>query len=92
VQVAIGKASEPDVIAGAAPQPLDAVVTISQLVPGKPYTLYRYDDHRSVPTTNYAKSRSTLATTFVATAPQATFPAVVRSNGVAVFRCLPAGV
>jgi|APCry1669189034_1035192.scaffolds.fasta_scaffold01499_4 hypothetical protein len=92
VQVAIGKASEPDVIAGAAPQPLDAVVTISQLVPGKPYTLYRYDDHRSVPTTNYAKSRSTSATKFVATAPQATFPAVIRSNGVAVFRCLPAGV
>jgi hypothetical protein len=85
-------ADRPHPVAEAVPQPLDAVVTISHLVPGKPYTLYRYDDHRTVPTANYAKSRCTSATNFVATAPQATFPAVVRSNGVAVFRCLPAGV
>jgi hypothetical protein len=78
-------------MAGAAPATLNATVSVTGLIAGRSYSLYRYNNHLNVPTTNYVRSNYTSVVNFVATNPTATFPASMISNGVAVFRCLPAG-
>ena len=91
VQLKLASWSEPDVMAGAAPATLNATVSVTGLIAGRSYSLYRYNNHLNVPTTNYVRSNYTSVVNFVATNPTATFPASMISNGVAVFRCLPAG-
>jgi len=91
VQISMATWSEPDLMAGAAPVMLNGTVTVSGLIPGKSYSLYRYNDYRVVPTTNYAKSKYSSALNFVAPVASVSFPVTIPSNGVAVFRCLPAG-
>lgn len=91
VQVILNTWSEPDIIAGAKPATLNATVSISGLTIGKSYSLYRYNDYRTVPTTKYAKSVYSSVVQFVANSTAATYPVLIPSNSVAVFRCLPAG-
>ena len=91
VQLKLASWSEPDIMAGAAPATLNATVSVTGLIAGRSYSLYRYNNHLNVPTTNYVRSNYTSVVNFVATNPTATFPASMISNGVAVFRCLPAG-
>jgi len=91
VQLKLASWSEPDVMAGAAPATLNATVSVTGLIAGRSYSLYRYNNHLNVPTTNYVRSNYTSVVNFVATNPTATFPASMISKGVAVFRCLPAG-
>jgi hypothetical protein len=91
VQLKLASWSEPDVMAGAAPATLNATVSVTGLIAGRSYSLYRYNNHLNVPTTNYVRSNYTSVVNFVATNPTATFPVSMISNGVAVFRCLPAG-
>ncbi len=91
VQLKLASWSEPDIMAGAAPATLNATVSVTGLIAGRSYSLYRYNNHLNVPTTNYIRSNYTSVVNFVATNPTATFPASMISNGVAVFRCLPAG-
>lgn len=91
VQISMATWSEPDLMAGAAPVMLNGTVTVSGLIPGKSYSLYRYNDYRVVPTTNYAKSKYSSALNFVASVASVSFQVTIPSNGVAVFRCLPAG-
>jgi len=91
VQVILNTWSEPDIIAGAKPATLNATVSISGLTIGKSYSLYRYNDYRTVPTTNYTKSVYSSVVQFVANSTAATYPVLIPSNSVAVFRCLPAG-
>lgn len=91
VQLKLSNWSEPNIMAGAAPAMLAGTVSVKGLTTGRSYTLYRYNNYVNVPTSNYMRSNYTSAVNFVATSPTATFPATVISNGVAVFRCLPAG-
>ncbi len=91
VQVILNTWSEPDIIAGAKPVTLNATVSISGLTIGKSYSLYRYNDYRTVPTANYAKSAYSSVVQFVANSTALTYPVLIPSNSVAVFRCLPAG-
>ena len=81
---------EPNIIAGQSPVDFAANVSISGLVAGKQYVLYRYDDCRDVPTRNYVASRYASAQPFVASGPSARFGASIRSDRMAIFRCLPA--
>ncbi len=91
VQIYLRSSSEPDLIAGAHPIPLDAIVTVTGLTIGQSYSLYRYNDYHSVPTQDYSKSHYTTVTKFVPTKTVAAFSVGIPSNSVAVFRCLPAG-
>jgi hypothetical protein len=91
VQISMATWNEPDLMAGAAPVMLNGTVTVSGLIPGKSYCLYRYNDYRVVPTANYAKSSYSSVLNFVAPVASVSFPVTIPSNGVAVFRCLPAG-
>ena len=91
VQLKLASWSEPDIMAGAAPATLNATVSATGLIAGRSYSLYRYNNYLNVPNTNYVRSNYTSVVNFVATNPTATFPATVLSNGMATFRCLPAG-
>jgi hypothetical protein len=92
VRIQLADWSEPDVMAGEAPIMLAGTVSVSGLTAGDSYSLYRYNSHQNVPTANYARSNHTSAVNFVANTPTVTFPVTLSSNGVAVFRCLPAGI
>ena len=91
VQVLLTTPSEPNVIAKAAPVMLNATVSISGLTVGKSYSLFRYNDYRTVPTMNYTSSKYSAVVNFVATKTTATIPATIMSNTMATFRCLPLG-
>ncbi|MFM9106277.1 MAG: hypothetical protein ACKOWF_06220 [Chloroflexota bacterium] len=91
VRVLLDGAREPNVIAGQAPATLRARVGIAGLVPGAAYVLYRYDDCRDVPAGDYAASRYATARPFAAAATAAAFDDAIRSDGMAIYRCLPAG-
>lgn len=92
VRIQLADWSEPDVMAGEAPTMLAGTVSVSGLTPGNSYSLYRYNSHQNVPTTDYARSNHSSVVNFVANSRTATFPVTLVSNGVAVFRCLPAGM
>lgn len=91
VSITLGSWTEPNVIAGVAPTTLSASVTVNGLTPGKNYSLFRYNDYRKVPTSNYTASAYSTIRNFVAGAMTATFTESLISNGVAIFRCVPAG-
>ncbi len=91
VQIHLGTWSEPDLIAGKHPVLLDAKLTVGGLTSGRLYTLYRYNDYLDVPADDYAESEYSCAESFVAIGSTAAFSASILSDGVAVFRCLPAG-
>lgn len=91
VRISLENWSEPDIIADEVPVMLKGSVVIKGLAVGKSYSLYRYNDYRFVPTANYARSQYSSVLNFTATAASESFPVSIPSNGVAVFRCLPAG-
>jgi len=91
VSITLGTWTEPNVIAGVAPSALSASVSVSGLTPGKAYSLFRYNDYRTVPTSNYTSSAYSSVRNFVASSVNASFPESIISNGVAIFRCVPTG-
>lgn len=91
VSLTLGTWTEPNVIAGVAPSTLAASVNVRGLVPGKAYSLFRYNDYRTVPTSNYTFSTYSSVRNFVASSSNASFSESIISNGVAIFRCVPAG-
>ncbi len=91
VSITLGKWTEPNVIAGVAPTTLSAAVRVNGLTVGKSYSLFRYNDQRTVPTSNYTGSAYSTVRKFVATSTMANFTESIKSNGVAIFRCAPVG-
>ncbi len=93
VRVELDRIDEPNLIAPTPETPVDlaATVTVSGLTIGKSYVIYRYNDPARVPTKNYAAAPRDGATRFKASKTTQSFPASIRSDGVAVFRCLPVG-
>lgn len=93
VRVELDQIDEPNLIIKTPEAPIDfaATVTVSGLTIGKTYVLYRYNDPAKVPTAKYAAAPNDGATRFKATKTTQTFPAAIRSDGVAIFRCLPSG-
>ena len=92
VQLHLNHWSEPDLVASQHPTTFDATATVNGLTPGKTYVLYRYNNYNNVPTHNYTKSRYSSLTRFVPTQTTAACAVKIPSNGVAIFRCLPAGL
>jgi len=92
VQLHVDRWNEPDLIAGEPPVVLDGTVSVHGLIPGKSYALYRYNSYRTVPTINYSRSSYASVTRFVATNASATYSVRIPSDGIAIFRCLPAGL
>lgn len=88
VRVSVDQHKEPDVVDGEKPETLKLTVTASDLKPGQAYVMYRYDDHRQVPTKDYAKSRHHSARKFVAKKTTHVFVDECPSNGVSMYRCL----
>lgn len=91
VRVELDRIDEPELIANQQPVDFAATVTVENLVPGKNYVLYRYDSPEKVPLANYASSHSDDSIRFKAKTCEQSFPFSIRSDSVAVFRCLPVG-
>ena len=90
VRLTLAMNREPNIMAGASPEQLDLVVTIEGLTTGTRYALYRYDDHRHVPTSGYASSRYDTVDTFVASGSTRETTTTVMSDRIVTFRCVPA--
>jgi len=87
----LDRISEPNLVVGKTPVLLNAEISISALTPGASYVLYRYNDPAKVPTTSYASKPSDSRVTFKATGSTHLIRDTILSNGVAIFRCAPAG-
>jgi hypothetical protein len=92
VRMELNRNDEPNLIQKKAPVNLSAVLTVSNMQVGKSYALYRYNNYLDVPVRNYASSKYSSVVKFVPKQTTQTFPATILSNGVAIFRCLPAGL
>lgn len=89
VRLQVDRSSEPNLIAGAPPVTLNATVNIQSLVPGKTYSLLRYDDPSRVPDSGFlAKGGYTSTRTFTATAATQAFTDRFLSNAVVTYRCV----
>jgi hypothetical protein len=91
VRLTLNRWTEPDLIKGERPVTLKAVVTVTSLVKGKTYALLRYDNYRNVPTKNFLSSAYTVSLSFVAAGNTFTYNDQFSSNGIVVYRCVPAG-
>ncbi|NBW86581.1 MAG: hypothetical protein EBR23_07085 [Planctomycetia bacterium] len=89
VRLQVDRSSEPNLITGAQPVTLNATLNIQSLVPGKTYSLLRYDDPAQVPDCGFlAKGGYTSARKFTATAATQTFTDRFLSDGVVTYRCV----
>lgn len=92
VRMELNRNDEPNLIQKKSPVNLSAVLTVSGLQIGNKYALFRYNDYAKVPLKNYSKSTYSSVVNFVAKKTTETFSQTILSNGVAIFRCLPAGL
>jgi hypothetical protein len=89
VRLQVDRSSEPDLIAGAQPVTMNATLTIQSLVPGKTYSLLRYDDPARVPDSGFlAQGGYTSTRTFTATTATQTMTDQFLSSGVVTYRCV----
>ena len=89
VRLQVDRSSEPNLIAGAQPVTMNATLTIQSLVPGKTYSLLRYDDPARVPDSGFlARGGYASARTFTATTTTQTLTDQFSSNGVVTYRCV----
>ncbi|MBS0202277.1 MAG: hypothetical protein JSS49_05200 [Planctomycetes bacterium] len=89
VRVTVDQESEPDVVKGVPPVLIKLTATVSELMEGKSYVLYCYDDYKSIPISDYAHSTYKSVRTFVAKGTSQVFHDKCLSNGLWVYRCLP---
>lgn len=90
VRLQVDRSWEPDLIAGAQPVIMHATMSVQSLVPGKTYSLLRYDDPAVVPDSGFlANGGYAWARTFTATAATQTFTDQFLSNAVVTYRCVP---
>ena len=89
VRLQVDRSWEPNLIAGAQPVAMDATLVVQSLVPGKTYSLLRYDDPAAVPDSGFlANGGYTRAHSFTATAATQTFTDQFLSNAVVTYRCV----
>jgi hypothetical protein len=89
VSMKIDRWDEPNVTQGAWPAELNATIRVGGLKAGNSYALLRYDDYRRVPKNNYLASAFDRKTVFTASSGSASFSDTVRSDGMAIYRCVP---
>jgi hypothetical protein len=91
VGLSVNRWDEPDVIAGARPATMRGTLTVKSLVPGKTYSLLRYNDYRKVPTGKFlATGGYASARTFIATSTTQTFSDSFLSSAGVTYRCVRA--
>jgi hypothetical protein len=90
VRVKVDRWDEPDPWRGQPPATLRATVTVRSLTAGGTYVLLRYDDYRKVPVKGFLSSAYSSSRTFTATGATAVFNDSFKSNGIAIYRCVPA--
>lgn len=89
VRLQVDHSSEPDLIAAAQPITMNATLSVQGLVPGRTYSLLRYDDPALVPDSGFlAAGRYTSARTFTAAAPTQSFADQFTSSAVVTYRCV----
>lgn len=91
VRVKVNRWDEPDPWQGEAPVTMKATVTVRSLEPGRSYVLLRYNDYKKVPVKNFLASAYAVSWRFKATGKTASFSDSFKSNGVAIYRCVPSG-
>ena len=90
VRVKVNRWDEPNPWRGQSPVTLRATITVRSLTAGRSYVLLRYDDHRKVPVKGFLSSAYASSRAFSAAGPTAVFNDSFKSNGVAIYRCVPA--
>lgn len=90
VRVKVDRWSEPDPWRGQAPVTFRATIAARSLTAGRSYVLLRYDDYRKVPVKGFLANPCAWSRTFTAAGPTAVFSDSFKSNGVAIYRCVPA--
>ena len=89
VRLSVDRWDEPDVVAGEKPVTLHGTLAIESLVPGKTYSLLRYDDYRKVPDSDFlAKGGYNWRHKFTATDSTQTLTDDFMSNGCVIYRCI----
>lgn len=89
VRIQVDQSSEPDLIAAAQPITMNATLSIQGLLPGRTYSLLRYDDPLQVPDSGFLAAGShTSARTFTATATTQSFTDQFSSSAVVTYRCV----
>ena len=91
VRVKMNRWDEPNPWQGESPVTFRATVTARALTAGRTYVLLRYDDYRKVPVKGFLSSAYSSSRTFTATGATAVFNDGFKSNGVVIYRCVPAG-
>ncbi len=77
-----------------AAKPVTLTITVSNLKPGTPYTLYRYNSMANVPDSNFNANAAKAAqkwTITIATGTTYTMTQTINSNETAVYRAVPVG-
>jgi hypothetical protein len=87
ISLELDRIDEPNLIKGEQPVILKATVTVSGLIPGANYALYRYNDPSKVPTNQYARSTYSSVVRFRATRTTQTLADTIPSQSVAIYRC-----
>ena len=80
--------SEPNVSLKEKPKTFNTAVAVSDLVVGKKYLLLRYNDYHKLPESCFANSHSDKTVVFTATAKNMTFYDGIRSDSIAIYRCV----
>ncbi|MGO9111348.1 MAG: hypothetical protein ACLP9L_19145 [Thermoguttaceae bacterium] len=89
VQLSIDRWDEPDVVAGENAVTLHATLTIESLVPGRAYSLLRYDDYRQVPDAAFlAKGGYAWKHGFTAKGATQTIADTFLSSACVIYRCV----
>jgi hypothetical protein len=89
VQLSVDRWDEPDVVAGQKPVTLHGTLAIKFLVPGKKYSLLKYDDYHKVPKTEFlAKGGYAWRRQFTATSATQAFNDDFMSDGCVIYRCV----
>ena len=89
VQLSVDRWDEPDVVAGQKPAAMHGTLTFKSLVPGKKYSLLRYDDYRKVPEAEFlAKGGYVWRHEFTAADATQTFTDDFMSDGCVIYRCI----
>lgn len=89
VELSIDRWDEPNLVAGQKPVTLHGTLTVKSLVPGKSYSLLRYDDHQKVPDAKFiARGGYKWRHSFAATDSTQTFNDDFTSDACVIYRCI----
>ena len=80
--------NEPNVSLKEKAKTLHGVITINSLRPGSKYLLLRYNNYKKLPKSGFAASKADKTVKFTADAKMMTFNDSIKSNTVAIYRCV----